>query len=103
MYACIWSALTISFILKPLAAMLNPLIEPVMVYIVEMGSTKKFATDTMNKALTSAVSIPDMSTAGCFAHTSPTIIFLQMVEATEALRSMAPRNLRSAGQRHVRK
>ena len=40
---------------KPLAAMLNPAIEPMMVWVVEMGSAKEFDTTIMNEALTSAV------------------------------------------------
>ena len=41
---------------KPLAGMLNPEIEPMMVYVVEMGSAKEFDTAIMNEAPTSAVS-----------------------------------------------
>ena len=49
----------------------------------EMGSAKKLVATTMNEALTSAASIPDMRMSVCF---------LWRVEATEAPNSMAPRN-----------
>ena len=83
--------------------------EPMMVHVCcRDGQRKEVLTaHTMKEVLTSAVSIPDMRTPGLYAHTSPFIILLWIVEATEALSSMAPRKLWPAShymrQRHARK
>ena len=68
----------------PRATLLNMAIEPMMVCVVEISSATKLVTATMNEALTSAVSIPDMRMF---------MFFLQRVETTEAPNIMAPRNL----------